>query len=137
MYKKLLVGGLAASAVAVGLAALGWADPPPTPNTNAPTPATAAPNVTAEAPPAGPALPACMVSASTPVQGPPGTVWVLVSPLQGPIASQLGLPAGQTLSVYCAPAGSPNVAERPSNPSQTSAPPTPAAVPPTRTAATQ
>jgi len=44
----------------------------------------------------------------TSVQVTPGTTWQQVATLQGPVASDLGLPAGQTMNVFCAPTGSQN-----------------------------
>jgi hypothetical protein len=77
--------------------------------------------------------PTCVVSANTPpqagsgtvnnpVQGAPAATWREVATLQGSAASDLGLPAGQTMKVFCAPAGTPNLAEQPvglQNPGQT------------------
>jgi hypothetical protein len=141
MLKKVLTGALSASAMALPLAGLAWADPPPgpnpptVPNANGQNPAnpnppavptgngqnpanTATPMVAGS----GGQSPSCVVSAGTPVQGPPGTTWVQVATLDGSVASELGLTSGQTMSVFCAPVGSPNVAERPTalgNPGQT------------------
>ena len=67
--------------------------------------------------------PVCVVAANSPapgtfiqgataqgtsVQVTPGTTWQQVATLQGPVASNLGLPAGQTMNVFCAPTGSQN-----------------------------
>jgi hypothetical protein len=138
MLKKLLTGALAASAMAVPLAGVVAADPstspnpPAAPNANAQNlvnpngpaaPASGQGPANAAAPAVtGPQTPACVVSANTPAQGPPGTTWLQVTTLQGSLASELGLSPGQTMSVYCAPAGAPNVAEQPTgvgNPGQT------------------
>jgi hypothetical protein len=129
MLKKLLTGTLAAGAVAVPLAAVAWADPPPNPNppavpasngqgpANLATPAVAGPNGQA---------PVCVVSANAPApetsvqgtaqgtspvtnaQGPGTTTWRQVATLQGSDATDLGLPAGQPMKVFCAPAGTQN-----------------------------
>jgi hypothetical protein len=125
MLKKSLTGVLAAGAMAVPLAAAAWADPAPNPNPPAP------PGANAQGPvnPAMPAVPSsngqgpvCVVGANPPapgtfqgvtaqgtsVQVPPGTTWQQVTTLQGPVASDLGLPAGQPANVFCASTGSPN-----------------------------
>ena len=147
MLKKLLTGGLAACTMAVPLAAVASADPSPTPNPPA------MPNVNSQNPtnpnpgavpgangpgPVSPAAPAaagpngqtptCVVSANTPAQGPPGTTWRQVATLQGSVASGLGLPPGQTMNVFCAPVGAPNLAEQPvgsANPGQATPAPNP------------
>ncbi len=117
MLKKLLTGGLAAGAMAVPLAGLAWADPVPNP-----TPP--APGVNGQGPtmPGQPAVPSsngqnptCIVSANTPaplpsapgasVQGAANSDWQQVATLQGSVASNLGLPPGQVVKVFCAPAG--------------------------------
>lgn len=135
MLKQLLTGGLAASALAVPLSAVAWADPspvpnPPTmPNAGGQNPPGANPSAAPAAGgqgstnPAAPAVPgsnvqsaACVASANSPAQGPPGTMWVQVATLDSSAASQLGLPPGQTMNVFCAPVGSRNVAERPTAP---------------------
>jgi hypothetical protein len=144
MLKKLLTGVLAASAMAVPLAAAAWADPSPNPN----PPAAPQANDQGPANPATPAVPSsngqgpvCVVAANPPapwtsiqgataqgtsVQVTPGTTWQQVATLQGPVASDLGLPAGQTMSVFCAPTGSQNPQGQPTgyqpgqtNPGQT------------------
>lgn len=124
MLKKLLTGVVAASAMAVPLATAAWADPAPNPN----PPAVPGGNDQGPANPAAPAAqgsngqgPVCVVGANppapgTPVQGAsaqgtplqvaPGATWQQVATLQGPVASDLGLPAGQQTKVFCAPAGS-------------------------------
>ena len=126
MLKKLLTGVLAAGAMAVPLAAAAWADPAPNPN----PPAAPGANDQGPANPAAPVVPSsngqgpvCVVAANPPAPGtsipgvtaqgtsaqvPPGTAWQQVATLQGPIASDLGLPAGQPANVFCAPTGSPN-----------------------------
>jgi hypothetical protein len=136
MLKKLLTGSLAAGALAVPLAGVAWADPVPSPNPpTVPNTAPANPANPAAVPeangqnPANPAAPGangqaptCVVSANIPAQGTPGT-WRQVATLQGSTASDLGLPAGQNMKVFCAPMGTQNTAEQPaslSNPSQTS-----------------
>jgi hypothetical protein len=144
MLKKLLTGVLAASAMAVPLAAAAWADPSPNPN----PPAAPEANDQGPANPAAPAVPSsngqgpvCVVAANPPapgtliqgvtaqgtsVQVTPGATWQQVATLQGPVASDLGLPAGQTTNVFCAPTGSQNPAGQPTgyqpgqtNPGQT------------------
>jgi hypothetical protein len=124
MLKKLLTGVLAAGAMAVPLAAAAWADPSPNPN----PPAVPEANDQGPANPATPAVPSsngqgpvCVVAANPPapwtsiqgataqgtsVQVTPGTTWQQVATLQGPVASDLGLPAGQPMNVFCAPTGS-------------------------------
>lgn len=103
MLKKLLTGGLAAGALAVPLAGLAWADP-------APNPAPPVPGANGQ--PASANEPTCVVSQNTPVQAPAGantapgsSAWHQVATLQGSVASDLGLPPGQTVKVYCAPGG--------------------------------
>ena len=144
MLKKLLTGVLAAGAMAVPLAAVAWADPPPNPN----PPAVPQGNDQAPGNPAAPAVPSatgqgpiCVVAATppapgapiqgataegTPAQVAPGATWQQVATLQGPAASNLGLPAGQPMNVFCAPTGSQNPQGQPSgyqpgqtNPGQT------------------
>ena len=122
MLKKLLMGSLAASAMAVPLAGVAWADPlpnpnpPPVPNANGQNPADPNPAAVPQANglglvnPATPAItgsngqgPTCVVSANTPaqgtsptvnnpVQGAPGATWLQVATLEGSVASDLGLP---------------------------------------------
>jgi hypothetical protein len=126
MLKKLLTGVLAAGAMAVPLAAVAWADPPPNPN----PPAVPHANDQGPANPAAPVVPSgngqgpiCVVAANPPAPGTsiqgataqgtpaevtPGATWQQVATLQGPAASNLGLPAGQPMNVFCAPTGSPN-----------------------------
>jgi hypothetical protein len=134
MLKKLLTGVVAAGAMAVPLAAVAGADPTPAPNppavpgTNAENPANppAAPqaNGAPGAPGTNAQSPVCVVSANTPAQGTPAqgmpaqgtpasttTNWRQVATLQGSMASDLGLPAGQPMKVFCAPAGSQNPAQ--------------------------
>ena len=123
MLKKLLTGGLAAGAMAVPLAGLAWADPVPNP-----TPPV--PGANAQSPASGPAVPAanganpaneptCVVSQNTPVQAPAGSStspageWRQVATLQGSVATDLGLPPGQNVKVYCAPASAQNPAAQP------------------------
>ena len=138
MLKKSLTGLVAASALAVPLAAVAWADPTPTPTPPA-LPGTtgqnpAAPEANGQGPlnpPApgapgsnGPA-PVCVVSATTPTapqtqgipaQGAPSTTkWLPVATLQGSVASDLGLPSGTPVKVFCAPAGTPNPQGQPAN----------------------
>lgn len=144
MLKKLLMGSLAAGAMAVSLAGAAWADPlpspnpPPVPNPNGQNPASPGPAAAPQAnglgpvnPAATPAIagsngqgPTCVVSATTPAQGTsatvnnpgqgaPATPWRQVATLEGSVASDLGLPPGQTMKVFCAPAGTPNLAEQP------------------------
>lgn len=127
MLKKLLTGVLTAGAMAVPLAAAAWADPAPNPNPPA--------NDQGPANPAAPAAPAsngqgpvCVVAATPPAPGtsiqgttaqgasaqvPPGAAWQQVATLQGPVASDLGLPAGQPMNVFCAPTGSQNPQSQP------------------------
>ena len=130
MLKKLLMGGLAAGAMAVPLAGVAWADPLPNPNPPPmPNPSDQNPAVP-QANPATPAVagsngqgPTCVVSANAPAQGPapavnnpvqgaPGTTWLQVATLEGSVASDLGLPPapGQTMKVFCAPVGSQSLA---------------------------
>ena len=126
MLKKLLTGALAAGAMAVPLAAVAWADPTPNPN----PPAAPTANDQGPANPATPTVPSsngqgpiCVVAANppapgtsiqgataqgTPVQVAPGATWQQVATLQGPVASDLGVPAGQPMNVFCAPTGSQN-----------------------------
>jgi hypothetical protein len=144
MLKKMLTGALAASAMAVPLAAVAWADPPPNPNPPAvPNPLNPNPPATPESygqgpmNPATPAVsgpngqgPTCVVSANPPAQGAtaqgtsaegtsaegtPATTWRQVATLQGSVASDLGLPSGQTMKVFCAPAGTPNPQGQPAS----------------------
>jgi hypothetical protein len=149
MLKKLLMGGLAAGAMAVPLAGVAWAEPlpipnpPPMPNPSGQNPANSDPATVPQASPAMPAVagsdgqgPSCVVSANAPAQGPsptvnnpvqgaPGSTWLQVATLEGSVASDLGLPPvpGQTMKVFCAPVGSQNLAaEQPTglvNPGQT------------------
>jgi hypothetical protein len=148
MLKKLLMGGVAAGAMAVPLAGAAWADPVPTPNPvpmpnpSGQNPANPEPAAVPEANPAAPAIagsngqgPTCVVSANAPAQGPSPTVnnplqgaqgstWVQVATLEGSVASDLGLPPapGQMMKVFCTPAGSQMTAEQPTglvNPGQT------------------
>ena len=126
MLKRTLTGLVAATAMAVPLAAVAWADPSPTPIPPA------GPGANGQAPtnsasPAAPAAnggnPVCVVSANTPStsmqgtsgpggpaqQGNPGTTWHQVATLQGSMATQIGLPAGgQQMKVFCAPPGTEN-----------------------------
>jgi hypothetical protein len=135
-----LTGVLAAGAMAVPLAAVAWADPPPNPNppavpeSNGQNPASPSPGGVPAANGLGPANPAapagqgpvCVVSANTPTQGTAtqgtaGTTWRQVATLQGSVASDLGLPEGQPLKVFCAPAGTQNPQGQPAgaeNPGQ-------------------
>jgi hypothetical protein len=139
MLKKLLTGVLAAGAMAVPLAAVAWADPPPNPN----PPAIPQGNDQGPANPAAPAVPSgngqgpiCVVAANPPAPGTsiqgataqgtpaevtPGATWQQVATLQGPAASNLGLPAGQPTNVFCAPTGPQNPQGQPTGnqPSQT------------------
>lgn len=121
MLKKLLTGALAAGAMAVPLAAVAWADPSPAPNppsgpdTNAQGPGNPG---TPVAPSSYGQGPTCLVLPNAPAQGTSvqgaaeggmsATNWQQVATLQGSVASNLGLPAGQTMKVFCAPAGTPN-----------------------------
>jgi hypothetical protein len=132
MLKKLLTGVLAASTVAVPLATVAWAEPSPTPsppavpgangqnpaNANAP----AAPEANGQVPSANGQNPVCVVSANMPTEGIPPTptttgtpaaAWRQVATLQGSVASDLGLPAGQPMKVFCAPASSQNPSPNP------------------------
>jgi len=121
MLKKLLTGGLAAGAMAVPLAGLAWADPvpnptPPVPGANAQGPAAQGPAASG----ANPASePTCVVSQNTPVQAPAGNStspageWRQVATLQGSVASDLGMPPGQTVKVFCAPASTQNPGAQP------------------------
>jgi hypothetical protein len=129
MLKKLLTGVLAAGAMAVPLAAVAWADPMPSPN----PPGGPVANDQGPGNPANPAAPAvpssygqgpiCVVGANPPAPGTsiqgataqgtpaevaPGATWQQVATLQGPAASNLGVPAGQPMNVFCAPTGSQN-----------------------------
>jgi hypothetical protein len=127
VLKKLLTGGLAAGAMTVPLAGLAWADPTPNPNppavpgangqglVNANPPA--APEANGQGPtiagaPAVPGSneqgPTCVVSTNTPAQAAPGTDWRQVATLQGSVASDLGLPPGQVVNVFCTPTGAQN-----------------------------
>lgn len=123
MLTKLLTGGLAAGAIAVPLAGVAWADPPANPGppavpgTNSPAPG--GPAQTTPGQPAAPAAngqdPTCVVSANNPATNPTNNgstastaQWTQVATLQGSVASNLGLPAGQVAKVFCAPAGTPN-----------------------------
>lgn len=144
MLKKLLTGVVAAGAMAVPLATAAWADPPPNPN----PPAVPGGNDQGPANPAAPAVqgtngqgPVCVVGVNppapgtavqgasaqgTPVQAAPGAMWQQVATLQGPVASDLGVPAGQQMKVFCAPTGSQNPQGQPAgyqpgqtNPGQT------------------
>ena len=136
MLKKLLMGGLAAGAMAVPLAGVAWADPlptpnpPPMPNPSGQNPANPNPVAVPQANPTTPAGagtngqgPTCVVSANAPAQGPtatvnnpvqgaPGMTWLQVATLEGSVASNLGLPPapGQTMKVFCAPVGSQSLA---------------------------
>jgi hypothetical protein len=158
MLKKLLTGVLAAGAMAVPLAAVAGADPSPNPN----PPGAPAANDQGPANPAMPAVPSsngqgpiCVVGSNppapgTPIQGTsaqlaPGTTWQQVATLQGPVASELGLPAGQPMNVFCAPTGSQNPPGQPTgyqpgqtnpgqtNPGQTNPAPAPLQNPPGQT----
>jgi hypothetical protein len=158
MLKKLLTGVLAAGAMAVPLAAAAWADPSPNPN----PPAAPEANDQGPANPATPAVPSsngqdpvCVVAATPPapgtfiqgvtaqgtsVQVTPGATWQQVATLQGPIASDLGLPAGQPMNVFCAPTGSQNPQGQPTgyqpgqtNPGQTNPAQAPLQNPPGQT----
>ena len=51
----------------------------------------------------------------TSVQVTPGATWQQVATLQGPVASDLGLPAGQPMNVFCAPTGSQNPQGQPTS----------------------
>jgi len=119
MLSKLLTGGLAAGAIAVPLAGVAWADPPANPGPpsvpgytspapGAPAQGPAAPGQ--QAPAANGQGPTCIVGANAPENGPgvTGAQWQQVATLQGPVASQLGLPAGEVAKVFCTPAGTPN-----------------------------
>jgi hypothetical protein len=114
MLKKMLTGVLAAGAMAVPLAGVAWADPAPNPNPPA------APESTDQGPanPAAPAgmsagSPVCVVAANPQAAGAqggpqaaPGATWHQIASLQGSVASDLGVPAGQPMSVFCAPTSS-------------------------------
>jgi hypothetical protein len=134
MLKKMLTGVLAAGALAVPLAAVASADPTPNPN----PPAVPESNGQSPTNPATPGVPGsngqgpiCVVSANTPTQGTTTqgmtaqgttsqgttaqTSWRQVATLQGSVASDLGLPAGQPMKVFCAPAGSQNPQGQPAS----------------------
>ena len=133
MHKKLLTGVLAAGAMAVPLAGVAWADPAPNPN----PPAVPESNYQGPANPASPVAPVstgegpiCVVAANPPASGSsvqgataqgttgevaPGTTWRQVATLQGSVATDLGVPAGQPMNVYCVPAGSPNAQGQPAS----------------------
>jgi hypothetical protein len=129
MLKKLLTGGLAAGAMAVPFAGLAWADPapnptpPPVPSANGP--ANPNPPAVPDANPQGPTTPAlavpasngqgptCVVSANAPAQGTSGTDWRQVATLQNSVASDLGLPPGQVVKVFCTPANVQNPQQQP------------------------
>ena len=138
MLKKLLTGVLAAGAMAVPLAAVAGADPSPNPN----PPAVPEANGQGPANPATPAVPGsngqapiCVVSANPPapgtsvqvttaqgttaqgtsVQVAPAATWQQVATLQGSVATDLGLPAGQPMNVFCAPAGTQNPQGQPAS----------------------
>ncbi|MBV9088353.1 MAG: hypothetical protein JO044_00370 [Mycobacteriaceae bacterium] len=127
--------------MAVPLAGLAWADPAPNPTPPPATGAngqgstnsnpSAVPDANPQGPttPGSPAVPAangqgptCVVGQNAPAptpsangtQGPSGTAdWRQVATLQGPVASDLGLPPGQVVKVFCAPAGTPNPSVQP------------------------
>jgi hypothetical protein len=114
MLKKLLTGGLAAGAIGIPFAGVAWADPPVNPG----PPAVPDSNAQGSAVPAQPAAvpasngqgPSCIVSANAPAEAAPGTQaagtqWRQVATLQGSDATDLGLPPGQVVKVFCAPAG--------------------------------
>jgi hypothetical protein len=153
MLKKLLTGVLAAGAMAVPFAAAAWADPSPNPN----PPAAPEANDQGPANPATPAVPSsngqgpiCVVAANPPapgtsiqgataqgtsVQVTPGTTWQQVATLHGSVASDLGLPAGQPMNVFCAPTGSQNPQGQPTGyqPGQTNPEQAPLQNPPGQT----
>jgi len=130
MLKKLLTGGMAAGAIGIPFAGVAWADPPvnpgppAVPDSNAqgsavPGQPAAVPASNGQGPatPGQPGVPAangqgpsCIVSANAPAEAAPGTQaagtqWRQVATLQGSDATDLGLPPGQVVKVFCAPAG--------------------------------
>ena len=148
MLKKLLTGALAAGAMAVPLAAVAWADPTPNPN----PPAAPAANDQGPANPVTPVVPSsngqgpiCVVGTNPPAPGTfvqgtsaqvtPGTTWQQVATLQGTVASDLGLPAGQPMNVFCAPTGPQNPQGQPTGyqPGQTNPAQAPLENPPGQT----